>query len=93
MGRLATVYLLRPMQPPFLGYTSAQISAVAYAQGAVHVVATEKEVRAWTSASEYVWLRDNGLAGIHELRGNIPSLNARRCCNNFVEQLGFRLGT
>lgn len=80
------------MQQPFLGFTSAQISAVAYAHGAVHVVASEKEVRAWMSASEYVWLRDDGLTGIHELRSNIISSRARQCCNNFVE-LGFRLGT
>jgi len=94
MGRLATVYLLRDAtMQPFLGYTSAQISAVAYAHGAVNVLATETEVQAWMDLSEYVWIRSGGSVGIRKLRGEEISSRARQCCQNYVEELGFRLGT
>src|SRR5690606_41404564 len=76
----------------FLGLTSTQLSSVAYAQGAVNVVANENELQAWMSSSEYVWVKANGIAGIRKLRGEEISNRARQCLNNYV-QLGFRLGT
>ena len=77
----------------FLGYTSSQLSAVAYAHRAIRVVVSEKEFQAWMCSSEYVWVRPDGLVGIRKLRGEELSTSARQCCQNFVEQLGFRLGT
>jgi hypothetical protein len=77
----------------FLGYTMSQLAAVAYANGAVRTETSEQEFRAWMCSSEYVWLRADGLAGIRKLRGEEISSRARQCCQNFVEQLGFSLGT
>jgi hypothetical protein len=77
----------------FLGYSSSQLSAVGFALGAIRVEMKDKEFRAWFSTEEYVWVKSEGVVGITKLRGEEISSDARRCCQNYVEELGFRLGT
>lgn len=76
----------------FLGYTTSQLSAVAYSHGAFFVETTEQEFKAWISQHEYVWLKSNGVAGIRVLREQEITASARRCCENYVNELNFRLG-
>jgi hypothetical protein len=76
----------------FLGFSTSQLSAVAYAQGAFLVEGTEQEFKAWISQHEYVWLKSNGVVGIRVLREQEISERARRCCENYVNELNFRLG-